>query len=58
MHTRHGLRWTDLVHEELECVSEGDIVFAGYVEGMQLDHRADPEKSRAQYLPLLELSVA
>ena len=27
------------------------------VEGMQLDHRADPNKSRAQYLGLLELSV-
>ena len=28
-----------------------------YVEGMQLDHRADNTKSRAQYLPLLEMSV-
>ena len=27
-------------------------------EGVQLDHHADPAKSRGQYLPLLELSVA
>ena len=26
-------------------------------EGIQLDHHPDPEKSRGQYLPLLELSV-
>ena len=26
--------------------------------GVQLDHRADPQKSRSQYLPLLELAVA
>lgn len=58
IHTRHGFRWTHPVHEVLEWVGEGDIGFAVYVEGMQLDHRADPEKSRAQYLPLLELSVA
>jgi tetratricopeptide (TPR) repeat protein len=28
------------------------------VEGMRLEHRADPKKSRGQYLNLLELSVA
>ena len=28
------------------------------VEGIQLDHHPDPTKSRGQYLPLLELSVA
>lgn len=27
-------------------------------EGVQLDHHPDPKKSRAQYLPLLELAVA
>lgn len=27
-------------------------------EGVQLDHHPDPSKSRGQYLPLLELSVA
>lgn len=27
-------------------------------EGIQLDHHPDPKKSRAQYLPLLELAVS
>ena len=33
----------------------GPVVTA---EGVQLDHHPDPQKSRGQYLPLLELSVA
>ena len=32
--------------------------FHAPAEGVQLDHHPDPHKSRAQYLPLLELSVA
>lgn len=58
VHTRHGFRWTHPVHEILEWIGEGKKGFTVKVDGMQLDHLADPNKSRAQYLPLLELSVA
>lgn len=56
-HARHGYRWSHPVHEVLTWVgagSEGPTVTA---EGVQLDHHPDLSKSRAQYLPLLELSV-
>ncbi len=56
IHARHGYRWTHPVHEVLTWQGPGDEKRVT-VEGMQLNHRADPEKSRAQYLPLLELSV-
>ena len=55
IHARHGFRWVHPVHEVLEYERpDYETVLA---EGVQLDHRADPTKSRAQYLPLLELSV-
>ena len=56
-HSRRGWRWTHPVHEVLSWTGEGPEGGLVYVEGMQLDHRADNTKSRAQYLPLLELSV-
>ena len=56
IHCRHGYQWTHPVHEVLAWQGEGQEKQIT-VEGMQLNHRADPEKSRAQYLPLLELSV-
>ena len=56
IHCRHGYTWTHPVHEVLTWQGEGRENRIT-VEGMQLNHRADPEKSRAQYLPLLELSV-
>lgn len=58
VHTRHGFRWTHPVHEVLTWVGPGKRGRRVTVEGMQLDHLPDPTKSRAQYLPLLELSVA
>ena len=57
IHTRRGFRWTHPVHEVLEWIGAGRPGPKVTVEGMQLDHRADPNKSRAQYLGLLELSV-
>ena len=57
MHTRHGWRWTHPVHEVLER-TDGRPVEQIYIEGIQLDHRADDTKPRSQYLPLLEMSVA
>ena len=55
IHARHGFCWINPVHEVLSCEQEDYETVL--VEGMQLDHRADDTKSRAQYLPLLELSV-
>lgn len=56
IHARRGYVWTHPVHEVLAWRGEGEEKRVA-VPGMQLDHRPDPEKSRAQYLPLLELSV-
>ena len=57
IHARHGFCWTHPVHEILTWVGKGKPGPRVTVEGMQLDHLADPTKSRAQYLGLLELSV-
>lgn len=57
IHSRHGYRWVHPVHEVLEWCVPGETEHRVYAEGVQLDHHPDPEKSRAQYLPLLELSV-
>ncbi|MBR5108869.1 MAG: glycosyltransferase [Clostridia bacterium] len=56
IHCRHGYRWTHPVHEVLAWQGAGGEKQIT-VEGIQLNHRPDPEKSRKQYLPLLELSV-
>ena len=58
IHARHGYRWVHPVHEVLEWVGPGQPGLKVAAEGIQLDHHPDPEKSRAQYLPLLELAVA
>lgn len=57
IHARRGYQWVHPVHEVLKWTGAGGpgpMVTAG---GIQLDHHPDPLKSRAQYLPLLELSV-
>ncbi len=56
IHARRGCRWVHPVHEVLAW--EGTPGPTVRAEGVQLDHHPDPAKSRAQYLPLLELSVA
>ena len=58
IHARHGFRWVHPVHEVLEWVGEGERGPLALAQGVQLDHHPDPQKSRGQYLPLLELSVA
>ena len=55
-HLRHGFKWAHPVHEVLEYTG-GDYVTRD-VPGVQINHHADPDKPRSQYLPLLELSVA
>lgn len=57
IHARHGYRWTHPVHEVLEWLGDAGQEKKITVEGIQLDHHADPAKPRSQYLPLLELSV-
>lgn len=56
IHARTGYEWKHPVHEVLvrtDAVPERCV----NAVGIQLDHHADPSKSRGQYLPLLELSV-
>ena len=57
IHSRHGWCWIHPVHEVLEWTEEASPRRIT-VEGVQVDHHPDPSKSRGQYLPLLELSVA
>lgn len=56
IHRRNGFKWTHPVHEVLEFV-ENRTPKTAFAEGVLLSHHPDCEKSRAQYLPLLELSV-
>jgi len=55
-HRRHGFSWTHPVHEGLSYQGK-DAPITIFAEGVQLNHLPDKEKSRKQYLPLLELSV-
>ena len=56
IHRRHGFRWVRPVHEVLEYFGDDEDKTV-FVEGLVLNHYPDPDKPRAQYLPLLELSV-
>ena len=58
IHSRQGYKWTHPVHEILEWISPSPMGRKIAVQGIQLDHKAYETKSRAQYLPLLEMSVA
>ena len=56
IHARQGFSWKHPVHEVL--VYEGGDGYARVqVQGMQINHHADEGKSRAQYLPMLEMAV-
>ena len=56
IHCRHGFTWVHPVHETLKWTADAPppCVLA---TGVQLNHYPDSKKSRAQYLPLLELAV-
>lgn len=56
IHSRKGFVWENPVHEVLSFKEKG-LCNTVFVDGMQLNHYADASKSRAQYLPLLELAV-
>ena len=53
-HLRKNYKWVNPVHEILSFSGKEKILNA---PGVQIDHLADGKKSRAQYLPLLELAV-
>lgn len=54
IHSRNGYRWTHPVHEVLTpMVKENKII----IKDIILNHYPDPEKSRSNYLLLLEMSV-
>ncbi len=55
-HSRRGFVWKGIVHETLEAVNPSDVKEAS-VSNVTLTHYPDPEKSREQYLPLLEQAV-
>ncbi len=57
IHTRHGFKWVHPVHEMLEYCGDRPQKNV-FVPDIALKHYPDSSKSRAQYLPLLELSVA
>ena len=59
IHARSGYKWVYPVHEVLAREDGRSETAAEVVvlQGVQLNHHPDPKKSRAQYLPLLELSV-
>lgn len=56
IHKNGVFRWVNPVHEVLSYSGDAEYQMVE-VSGMQLEHHADPSKSRAQYLPLLELAV-
>lgn len=55
IHARHGYCWTHPVHEVLKAEGEEYLIT---ISGLRVEHWPDDTKSRRQYLPLLELSVA
>lgn len=56
IHARHGFKWVHPVHEVLEYSGTKPYVVASN-EKIQLNHYPDENKSRSQYLKLLEMSV-
>lgn len=52
-HSRFGYKWINPVHEILQ--SENEVI--SFAKDVQLNHYADANKPRTQYLPLLELAV-
>ncbi len=57
IHSRFGWKWKHPVHEVLEWTGGGERGPAACADGIRLEHYPDQEKSRGQYLELLELSV-
>jgi tetratricopeptide (TPR) repeat protein len=56
IHRRNGVRWHYPIHEVPAWYSEEEEI-KGRVEGLEIHHRQDKEKSRKQYLGMLEQAV-
>lgn len=56
IHDRHNYKWINPVHEVLKFIGKGEEV-TKTTDEITLNHYPDYKKSRASYLPLLELSV-
>jgi glycosyltransferase involved in cell wall biosynthesis len=56
IHRRAGIRWHYPIHEVPQWYADRDEV-KGRVEGLEIHHRQDKEKSRGQYLEMLEAAV-
>lgn len=56
IHSRHNFEWRHPVHEVLAFIGDNGPNCA-VAAGVQLNHYPDNNKSRGQYLPLLQLSV-
>jgi tetratricopeptide (TPR) repeat protein len=56
IHSRFGYRWRQPCHETLYWEADGPENRVT-VPKLVLHHRADPTKSRGQYLPLLKLAI-
>lgn len=56
IHARHGFEWVYPVHEVLRYTGSGEACRT-LCPDLRLEHHPDAQKSRAQYLPLLELAV-
>lgn len=55
IHDRKHYKWIHPVHEILECSLDNENIVIN--DSIVLNHYPDREKSRASYLPLLELSI-
>ena len=55
IHARAGYRWRHPVHEALYPYGIPEV--RRFIEGLETFHYPDPTKSRAQYLPLLKMSI-
>ncbi len=56
IHARHGFTWRHACHETVHAETVPEHI--GIVRHLRIEHWPDPEKSRSQYLPLLELAAA
>lgn len=57
IHHRHGYTWKHPVHEVLKPTDSGFLEAYEFIDGLEIHHHPDPNKSRAQYLPLLKMAV-
>lgn len=56
IHSRHGYHWHHPVHEYIRPDGRLQEVYAN-TDKLLVTHHPDPNKSRGQYMPLLELAI-